>query len=195
MVFTRVSCFDDTDFDQLQSGRRRSLEKRVGKADVSAAVLSLGNSLLGLSGSDDVKRANGIRNMVDGMAKQFAGWNAVACHTDHDAKFDGVESTDWFHDHFEIDVELGGTIGYEVCVLAPLVPPPVVLMSTGSPSCTSVEAGRSSATAMAATSTGAGECLRYNFCQQSIEKVHRNGFLAKDPEEDGSLITWAPKQV
>jgi hypothetical protein len=48
------------------------------------------------------------------MVQKLPDMNAVACHTKHEAKFDGVQNVDWFHQHFEIDIQLGGTIGYEV---------------------------------------------------------------------------------
>lgn len=93
--------------------------------------------------------------MVDGMVQQFPEMNAVACHTKHEAKFDGVQNVDWFHQHFEIDIQLGGTIGYEVRSLR-------ISLLFGlnmSSSCMSVALGHSSVMAMEAKPIGAGECL------------------------------------
>lgn len=48
------------------------------------------------------------------MANDYPGWNYVMCHTDHAAKFDGTQGTDWDHLHQEFDIVIGGTVGYEV---------------------------------------------------------------------------------
>jgi hypothetical protein len=91
------------------------------RATDPGTIVSVADAISGAinaaAGNDETKRANGVRNMVDGMVQKFPDMNAVACHTKHEAKFDGVQNVDWFHQHFEIDIQLGGTIGYEVCCL------------------------------------------------------------------------------
>ncbi|TFK49817.1 hypothetical protein OE88DRAFT_387898 [Heliocybe sulcata] len=112
-------CFDDADFDPpsrrnvAPTFSNSTIEKRQ-FADIAGSIAELLDSVISQGGSDDTKRANGVRNVVDGMAKQYAPVNVVACHTDHQASFDGAQGTDWVHQHFEIDISVGGTIGYEL---------------------------------------------------------------------------------
>ncbi|EJD48393.1 hypothetical protein AURDEDRAFT_136092 [Auricularia subglabra TFB-10046 SS5] len=111
--------------------------------------------------------------MVDGMQKEFPDTNVVVCHTDHEADFDGEEDVDWAHTHFEIDISLGGTIGYEVYV------------------------GGSG------TFKRNGDGGYMNWGWYGFPLVHsvgvdsnvsrRAGVLAKDAEEDGSLLTFASR--
>jgi hypothetical protein len=88
--------------------------RRADPSKIGTWAGAISEIINGASGDDTTKRENGIRNMVDGMASHFPNTNVVACHTDHEAKFDGVQGVDWHHEHFEIDIALGGTIGYEV---------------------------------------------------------------------------------
>ncbi|KIY61616.1 hypothetical protein CYLTODRAFT_362612, partial [Cylindrobasidium torrendii FP15055 ss-10] len=90
----------------------------------------------------------------DGLADEYKK-NVVVCHTDHEAKFDGVQGTDWYHEHFEVDIQIGGTIGYEVYV-----------------------AGSGTF-----KRNGDGGEINWGW----------NGVLAKDAEEDGSLLTFASR--
>lgn len=48
------------------------------------------------------------------MHSKHSDFNYVICHTKHDKKFDGKEGPDWSHQHREFDVQVGGTIGYEI---------------------------------------------------------------------------------
>ncbi|KIY69840.1 hypothetical protein CYLTODRAFT_348776, partial [Cylindrobasidium torrendii FP15055 ss-10] len=90
----------------------------------------------------------------DGLADEYKK-NVVVCHTDHEAKFEGAEGTDWYHEHFEVDIQIGGTIGYEVYV------------------------------GKAGTFKRNGDGGEINWGW--------NGVLAKDAEEDGSLLTFATR--
>ncbi|KIY72583.1 hypothetical protein CYLTODRAFT_343826, partial [Cylindrobasidium torrendii FP15055 ss-10] len=51
----------------------------------------------------------------DGLAAKY-NKNVVVCHTKHEYHWDGVQGVDWYHEHFEVDIAIGGTIGYEVYV-------------------------------------------------------------------------------
>jgi hypothetical protein len=115
------SCFDDSDFTQLDDKRAVEVEVTKRKADpstIGSVAGAISGAVNAAAGSDNTKRANVVRNMVDGMTHEFPGYNVVACHTGHEAKFDGVKDVDWFHQHFEIDIQLGGTIGYEVSIIS-----------------------------------------------------------------------------
>ncbi|THV00213.1 hypothetical protein K435DRAFT_719190 [Dendrothele bispora CBS 962.96] len=48
------------------------------------------------------------------MSQKDSSFNYVVCHTEHDAKWDGKEGVDWSHSHQEFDIQVGGTIGYEI---------------------------------------------------------------------------------
>jgi hypothetical protein len=173
-------CFDDSDIDHLTDSRRRHLVSRepstlppspspktysntnttLSKRRVDyGTVVNIGSAISDIianaKGQDDTKRANVIRNMVDGMAKHVPGANVVACHTDHEAKFDGEQGKDWIHEHFEVDISLGGTIGYELYM------------------------GNSGTFKR----NGDGGTINWGY----------NAVLAKDPEEDGSLLTFAAR--
>jgi hypothetical protein len=99
---------------EVEVTKRKADPSTIGS--VAGAISSAVNAT---AGSDNTKRANVVRNMVDGMTHEFPGYSVVACHTGHEAKFDGVQGVDWFRQHFEIDIQLGGTIGYEVGIISP----------------------------------------------------------------------------
>jgi hypothetical protein len=80
---------------------------------IGAAVSAL-EAINEFASEDHSNRANGIRGMVDRMIDKFPGHNVVICHTAHEARFDGQQGVDWIHQHFEIDMNIGGTVGYEV---------------------------------------------------------------------------------
>ncbi|KAF9022760.1 hypothetical protein BDZ89DRAFT_1137158 [Hymenopellis radicata] len=45
---------------------------------------------------------------------QEPSFNYVIVHTAHMVAFDGVEGVDWGHRHQELDIQIGGTIGFEI---------------------------------------------------------------------------------
>ncbi|EJD44584.1 hypothetical protein AURDEDRAFT_114304, partial [Auricularia subglabra TFB-10046 SS5] len=110
----------------------------------------------------------------DGMAKEYPKTNVVVCHTDHEAHFDGQEGVDWAHTHFEIDIQLGGTIGYEVYV-------------GGSGTFKRKGDGGYINWGWYVSVPGPEEA-------QFADDAHRAGVLAKDAEEDGSLLTFAKQE-
>ena len=172
-------CFDDSDIDHLDDRRRHLLvsrdpapvpvpaeiEEPVASANLTrrgvdyGRVVNIGGAISsiisGAKGQDDQKRENVIRNMVDGMAAHVPGANVVACHTKHEAKFDGEQGKDWIHQHFEVDISLGGTVGYELYM------------------------GNSGTFKR----LGDGGFINWGY----------NAVLAKDAEEDGSLLTFADR--
>jgi hypothetical protein len=99
------SCFDDSDYTQLKDKREAGVEVTKRKADpstIGSVAGAISSAVNATAGSDNTKRANVVRNMVDGMTHEFPGYSVVACHTGHEAKFDGVQGVDWFHEHFEM---------------------------------------------------------------------------------------------
>ncbi|PWN86916.1 hypothetical protein FA10DRAFT_235151 [Acaromyces ingoldii] len=53
--------------------------------------------------------------MIDGMRQTWGDeHNYVICHTDHEYQWNGAEGADWGHAHYELDIQIGGTVGYEV---------------------------------------------------------------------------------
>lgn len=49
--------------------------------------------------------------VVHGRTK-FPHFNWLTCHVKHDKKFKGTEGKEWGHSHHEVDIKIGGTIGY-----------------------------------------------------------------------------------
>jgi hypothetical protein len=44
--------------------------------------------------------------------EEYPGFNWVICHVKHDKRFDGTQGNEWGHTHREVDIKIGGTIGY-----------------------------------------------------------------------------------
>ncbi|KIY63015.1 hypothetical protein CYLTODRAFT_382885 [Cylindrobasidium torrendii FP15055 ss-10] len=107
-------CFDDGDFNPPRARDVVEVEPRQ-KADIAGSIAELVNAILGGHSADDTARANTVKNVRDGLADEYKR-NVVVCHTDHEAHWDGVQGVDWYHEHFEVDIQIGGTIGYEVYV-------------------------------------------------------------------------------
>ena len=42
----------------------------------------------------------------------------MICHVKHRINFAGTQGIDWMHDHEELDIKVGGTVGY---VLGPVL--------------------------------------------------------------------------
>ena len=40
----------------------------------------------------------------------------MICHVKHDKRFDGTQGNEWGHTHREVDIKIGGTIGYALVV-------------------------------------------------------------------------------
>jgi hypothetical protein len=79
-------------------------KRKADPSTIGSVAGAISGAVNAAAGSDNTKRANVVRNMVDGMTHEFPGYNVVACHTGHQVKFDGVQDVDWFHQHFEIDM-------------------------------------------------------------------------------------------
>ncbi|PWN38789.1 hypothetical protein IE81DRAFT_369586, partial [Ceraceosorus guamensis] len=106
--------------------------------------------------ADKVKRADQARETVDRMAREYPDTNFLASHVEMDNKFGGVEKQDWAHDHFEVDIKVGGTIGFELWGFQDAV----------------------------IKRKGDGGALNWAW----------TGVLEKDPEENGSLLTFARRK-
>lgn len=50
------------------------------------------------------------------MRARFPQFNWIVVHVKHTTKFDGTKGVDWGHKHHELDIQIGGTIGYGLTV-------------------------------------------------------------------------------
>ncbi|KAL0948749.1 hypothetical protein HGRIS_008882 [Hohenbuehelia grisea] len=69
--------------------------------------------------SDGIKADKDMRSkytfaLISELRKKHPQFNYVVCHTKHRTRFDDVRGVDWDHRHEEVDIKIGGTIGYEI---------------------------------------------------------------------------------
>ncbi|KAJ8702334.1 hypothetical protein PTI98_001057 [Pleurotus ostreatus] len=60
------------------------------------------------------KRETFTKEVVSEMRARFPQFNWIIVHVKHTTKFDGTRGVDWGHKHHELDIQIGGTIGYEI---------------------------------------------------------------------------------
>ncbi|KAJ3524998.1 hypothetical protein NMY22_g10761 [Coprinellus aureogranulatus] len=63
---------------------------------------------------DNEGRSGFTQRAVRRCREKWPKYNWVICHTDHSTHFDGKQGKEWGHFHREYDIQIGGTIGYEV---------------------------------------------------------------------------------
>ncbi|CAD6888583.1 unnamed protein product, partial [Tilletia caries] len=81
-------------------------------ADVGAKIAQI---ILKAQAADNDVRARFAQNMVDGFRREYGdATNIVVIHTEHDYTWNGAQGDAWEHWHYELDVQIGGTIGYEM---------------------------------------------------------------------------------
>ncbi|CAD6978281.1 unnamed protein product, partial [Tilletia controversa] len=81
-------------------------------ADVGAKIAQI---ILDGQAADDEVRGRFAQNMVDGFRREYGdATNIVVIHTGHDYAWNGAQGDAWQHWHYELDVQIGGTIGYEM---------------------------------------------------------------------------------
>ncbi|KAF5354341.1 hypothetical protein D9756_007325 [Leucocoprinus leucothites] len=90
-----------------------SIERRQA-ADIAKSVGGLISSILEQVEHDNEGRGKFTQDIVAKGREQFPDFNWVACHTKHETQFDGEQGKDWGHQHQEFDIQIGGTIGYEI---------------------------------------------------------------------------------
>lgn len=91
----------------------RDLDIR-GKADIAKSIAELINSILKRVQADNEGRGEFTRKTVTEGRAKWPQYNWVICHTDHRQYFDGKQGENWGHYHREYDIDIGGTIGYEI---------------------------------------------------------------------------------
>lgn len=63
---------------------------------------------------DQQMRIRFTQDTVNNMANEYPDTNILIVHPKHDFHPGGTKGVDWFHEHKEVDIQVGGTIGYEV---------------------------------------------------------------------------------
>ncbi|KAJ7174975.1 hypothetical protein C8R43DRAFT_1119008 [Mycena crocata] len=102
----------------------RGIETRQNPAEVIGIALAVKeaieaiidefNKLEDAVKQDNLNRGQFTQDTVKKLIQKVPSGNYVICHTEHTAKWDGVQGTDWYHVHQEFDIKVGGTIGYEI---------------------------------------------------------------------------------
>lgn len=52
--------------------------------------------------------------MIKDFRSKYPSFNFVICHVKHRTDFKGTQGTDWGHQHQELKVSFGKTVGYEI---------------------------------------------------------------------------------
>jgi hypothetical protein len=76
----------------------------------------IAGGIMGAINDDKEARSEFTQRLVSETRQKFPDRNVVVCHTKHHYKWDGVQGQDWSHQHQEFDIQLGGTIGYEIYI-------------------------------------------------------------------------------
>ncbi|RDB16535.1 hypothetical protein Hypma_002708 [Hypsizygus marmoreus] len=98
------------------------LEARQGQAGAAIDIASQAAGAIGdIVGvikagiqADKDKRTHFTQDVIDQLNTKDPTLNYIMCHVKHSTAFDGEKGTDWGHSHQELDIDLGGTIGYEI---------------------------------------------------------------------------------
>ncbi|CAA7270501.1 unnamed protein product [Cyclocybe aegerita] len=85
-----------------------------GKADLAEDILQIIKNILDGILADDANRGKFTKAMVSTMYSKYPDFNWVCCHTAHSYNWDGTKGVEWAHFHEEFDLQIGGTIGYEI---------------------------------------------------------------------------------
>ncbi|KAF9456297.1 hypothetical protein BDZ94DRAFT_1327079 [Collybia nuda] len=63
---------------------------------------------------DNTNRETFTTGVVAEGRRRWPEYNFVVCHVEHASQWDGIRGQDWDHRHEEVDIVVGGTIGYEI---------------------------------------------------------------------------------
>ncbi|KAF7436587.1 hypothetical protein PC9H_003420 [Pleurotus ostreatus] len=96
---------------EMSLAERRSLGA---DAAMETLVTSVIQGLVGGVQLDNQKREAFTKEVVSEMRARFPQFNWIIVHVKHTTKFDGTRGVDWGHKHHELDIQIGGTIGYEI---------------------------------------------------------------------------------
>ncbi|KAF5359387.1 hypothetical protein D9756_003622 [Leucocoprinus leucothites] len=108
---TRISqTLPDSSGDALQP---RQGAARVARLVVKGIIKIVKGIIDGVK-HDNEGRGQFTQDTVANGRSQYPDFNWVVVHTKHETDFDGVQDEDWGHQHQEFDIEIGGTIGYEI---------------------------------------------------------------------------------
>ncbi|KAF5354324.1 hypothetical protein D9756_007348 [Leucocoprinus leucothites] len=101
--------------DEFGVSRREdnTLERRQA-ADIAKSVGGLINSILEGVQHDNEGREKFTKDIVAKGRQQYPDFNWVVCHVKHETQFNGEKGKDWGHQHQEFDLQIGGTVGYEI---------------------------------------------------------------------------------
>ncbi|KAJ6598599.1 hypothetical protein B0H10DRAFT_2085579 [Mycena sp. CBHHK59/15] len=103
-----------TNTTEVQTVQPQGIELANSVKDLIESIVDDFNKLSDAIKQDNLNRGQFTQDTVAKLNAQQPKWNYVICHTDHTAKWDGVEGKDWYHSHQEFDIKVGGTIGYEI---------------------------------------------------------------------------------
>ncbi|KAF8896147.1 hypothetical protein BD779DRAFT_1667989 [Infundibulicybe gibba] len=87
---------------------------RRGVAQPARDALKIIQAVLRESRKDNAARSEFTKNMISSLRNAYPSFNFVICHTAHKHQWDGALGPDWGHWHQEFDIQVGGTIGYEI---------------------------------------------------------------------------------
>ncbi|KAF5346529.1 hypothetical protein D9756_010024 [Leucocoprinus leucothites] len=90
-----------------------SIERRQA-ADIAKSVGGLIKSILEGVQHDNEGREKFTKDIVAKGRQQYPDFNWVVCHVKHQTDFSGEKGKDWGHQHQEFDLQIGGTVGYEI---------------------------------------------------------------------------------
>ncbi|KAF5356951.1 hypothetical protein D9756_006373 [Leucocoprinus leucothites] len=101
--------------DGFEVSRREdhSIERRQA-ADIAKSVGGLIKSILEGVQHDNEGREKFTKDIVAKGRQQYPDFNWVVCHVKHETNFNGERGKDWGHQHQEFDLQIGGTVGYEI---------------------------------------------------------------------------------
>ncbi|KAF5352864.1 hypothetical protein D9756_006328 [Leucocoprinus leucothites] len=104
---------------EIYDGRSFDLvERQFGNTSLGQEIVDVIKGIVKLI-KDKVKQDNHAREKftketVANGRQKFPHFNWAICHVKHDEHFDGDRGKDWGHSHHEVDIQIGGTIGYEI---------------------------------------------------------------------------------
>jgi hypothetical protein len=75
---------------------------------IVAIVTKIASRIAQSVAEDKKKRAEFTRQFVEESARKYPGYNVVLIHTRHETTGKHI------HNHVEVDINIGGTIGYEI---------------------------------------------------------------------------------
>ena len=84
-----------------------ALAAPVARAILNLAALTV-SAITGVLGGDNVKRTEFVKAFLENARREYPDYNVVLIHTRH------TVSGEYVHQHVELPISLGRTIGYEV---------------------------------------------------------------------------------